>query len=103
MGQKSSEHTGGACKMEHVCQRTHLCKCVSTVWGGNRVRTRTRRIKGFVWEVKLCSELFTKVMCCAPHSYSLAQPHHFCPCLTCSELANSTTLPRNLLSALHWS
>lgn len=102
MGQKSSEHTGGACKGEHVCQRTCLCKCEHHV-GWERGKDKNREEKGFCMERQLCSEPFTKDMCYAPHSCSLAQPHHFCPCLTCSELGNPTALPRNLLSALHWS
>lgn len=41
--------------------------------------------KGFCMGRQLCSEPFTKVMCCTPHSCSLAQPHNpFCPCLTWS-------------------
>lgn len=39
--------------------------------------------KGFCVRRQLCSEPFTKVMCCAPHSCYLAQLHHFYPCLTC--------------------
>lgn len=53
--------------------------------------------------MQLCSEIFTKVECCGPHPCSLAQPPHFCPCLTFSELGIPIALPRNLLSALHWS
>lgn len=59
--------------------------------------------EGFSMGMQLCSERWTKVVCYAPHPCSLAQPPHFCPCLTCSELGSPKTLPRNLLSALHWS
>lgn len=71
--------------------------------GWEQGKDKDREEQGFCMGRQLCSEPFTKVMCHTPHSSSLAQPHHFYPCLIWSELGNPTALPRNLLSALHWS
>lgn len=80
---------------EHVS--VQVCEhCV--VW--EQGEDKDQEEKGFCMGRQLCSEPFTNVMCCAPHSCYLAHLHHFCPC---SEPGNPTTLPRNLLSALHWS
>lgn len=49
MGQKSSEHTGGACKMEHVGQRTRLCKCEHHV-GWEQGKDKDQEDKGFCVE-----------------------------------------------------
>lgn len=48
---------------ENMC----LCKCVSSVWGGNRAsKDKDREEKGFCMGRQLCSEPFTKVNVLCP-------------------------------------